>query len=143
MREILFRGKSIATNEWINGSLLEKEGYRQIYHDKGNNPLCNYYIKEKQPTWGQGMVKKDSIGQYTGLTDENGNKIFEGDIVKRLGLDGVFLVRQNAYNCAFSFYNTKGDEQGILHKFHRFEVIGNIHDNPELLKKWQTKSKNK
>ena len=76
------------------------------------------------------------MGQYTGLTDKNGNRIFEGDIIKRfwLGAEIIYCVQYGGENASFigKAMNKRGfttfDNDGEM-----FEVIGNIHDNPELL----------
>ena len=132
MREILFRGKCNETckynGQWIEGFYGEDDGKPIIAHstDRG---LIGYFCDP------------DSIGQYTGLTDKNGKKIFEGDIVK---------VENNDYDWyehdpnSYSVFAVDFDEGGytvgsyflqnwLWFDEFRGEVIGNIHDNPELL----------
>lgn len=132
-REILFRGKRRDNGEWVCGDL------RQYVNMVGCEDF--YEIDTMSDTIGYGhsyKVDRDSIGQYTGLTDNNGKKIFEGDIVDvysyqngetkhRFGsigwYEGNYLIFiQNGYNETLS--------QGFCNVS---EVIGNIHDNPELL----------
>lgn len=144
MREILFRGKSKYNNEWIYGSLvrLGKESFsdpdRYGITDKGipigNMNVCyNFQVDEVVP---------ETVGQYTGLTDKNGKKIFEGDIVTAEGtaIGSPFfddMVGKIVYEeCAF-FIEPKNPEESIYlfaDECADIEVIGNIHDNPELLK---------
>ena len=78
------------------------------------------------------------IGQYTGLTDKNGTKIFEGDIVKSCEYDDIYFVKYCADDNYPAFdvvpeINIECNGLSHLHIVEGIEVIGNIHDNPELL----------
>ena len=145
MREILFRGKEKNSGEWIYGDL------RHISDGHGGYILCivdNTNGRNNDVTGVE--VVPETVGQYTGLTDKNGVKIFEGDIVKGIAFSvttiGVivwideissFGVRRvNAPNPA-AWENSSILRCVSLNKKDEFaaEVIGNIHDNPELLKK--------
>ena len=126
MREILFRGKT-ERGEWIEGFYI-KDVIETYIYDKYRNTRMQSVIPE-------------TVGQYTGLTDKNGKKIFEGDIVK--AQDDVFgspfcdgIIGKIVYDeCAF-FIEPKNpvDSQRLFDECAVYEVIGNIHDNPELLK---------
>ena len=61
---------------FIEGSLIIKRGAKESYHAEDNEILSNFYIKENLPTWGMARVKEHTIGQYTGMQDEKGTKIF-------------------------------------------------------------------
>ena len=144
-REILFRGKCKTDNEWLYGF---------PYVTRKNAVKINWYCSEF------GSMKTDevdpeTVGQFTGLTDKNGVKIFEGDILR--GFEYPFCSNINGEfnyfaeivwfddSSAFGIYtfkNPKSNVRGIsegntdyLEYFNadKWEVIGNIHDNPELL----------
>ena len=141
MREILFRGKSIIRGEWIYGYLNQHRG--NIRYDCDCEPIADgcYYINDWQTKIDTGMYGQDykvdpsTIGQFTGLTDKNGVKIFEGDIVHVKAHSGSFtgcvtywLEEEPRFVC-----KTKhGLHYAICAKF-EFEVLGNIYDNPKLL----------
>lgn len=128
MREILFRGKDLSgvlTRSWIFGSLdtTENEHTIMIYPDRFGNK-CRIFVDPK------------TVGQYTGLTDKNGKKIFEGDIVERLWLGEKHIYRIYYDSDISSFIGADIDCQGFTtfnYDSCEFEVIGNIYDNPELL----------
>jgi uncharacterized phage protein (TIGR01671 family) len=129
MREILFRGKRISNNEWVIGGIMQTfhpnydcENEKDFF---SQNPNC-YYICANNKDY---FVEQSSIGQYTGLTDKNGKKIFEGDIVRRY--DNVERVFYNGGG--FSPFAIPGWE--CTPDADECEIIGNIHDNPELLAK--------
>lgn len=126
MREILFRGKRADNGQWVEGMLDGGNGRYMIN--------CRTYSVYSNGYWVYEVVTK-TVGQYTGLTDRNGKKIFEGDIVNMIFDDGA---DQKA--CAVVFHNggfcAKLCEAYIsLQKtiVYEFEWLGNIHDNPELL----------
>lgn len=154
-REIEFRGKRLDNSEWLYGNLMhDNQGGYYIY------PLDaeNLYVENK--------VDPDTVGQFTGLVDKNGVKIFEGDIVKRssVGSDsimyyycGVVLFDNNDASFKLRMFEqvfdgrdiglcedvddiecdfvvkTIYDGQTPQEDEYLYEVIGNIHDNPELL----------
>lgn len=123
MREIIFRGKSmLGLNPFITGFYLYDE-------------LRNRYSitwKPDDDNWQITPVFEESIGQFTGLNDKNGTRVFEGDILKSPSDDIVFEIKWR--NPMFIFSDKNGITRGINYPLTAFEVIGNIHENPELLK---------
>ena len=123
MREILFRGKRIFDGKWVNGF-----AYKQYIAAK----VEEWYIRAFETDF---LVIPETVSQFTGLTDKNGRKIFEGDIV-RYG-DGLYRVvfeqrnRTAYFGIAISEIETWYFANNVSAK--QMEVIGNIYDNPELL----------
>lgn len=123
MREILFRGKF--GNEWKYGFLsIEPQGLVIKEQYKNNN----------SNVW---HIDADTVGQYTGMTDKNGTKIFEGDIIDflyRSDGDDYGIVQYDVDETEFGFvYNLIYDGLGRHYHSKDIEVIGNIYDNPERL----------
>ena len=126
-REILFRGRTIKTRfgggEWIEGFFVMSCAGRAEMEPAiitGTEKGC--FMTE--------FVDPATIGQYTGLCDKDGKKIFEGDIVKDCDTDRCFEVRYERNS-----FIRRTEEGFFLYTFDCscLEVIGNIHDNPELL----------
>lgn len=142
MREIIFRGKRIDNGEWVQAANIihfNDEGIEQHYyipkynetcvctHDESDNIVCvdrgTFY-----------KVIPETVGQYSGLTDKNGTKIFEGDIVRLPYPEHIenFVCFWDDCNIEFGLKNEK-ESFGLAYASRDIEVIGNIHDNPELL----------
>ena len=126
IREVIFRGKRADNGEWIEGSLLGIDWCDKpsTYSIAPNTPVSVFY-----------SVIPETVGQYTGLTDKNGTKIFEGDILT-IENEGVYAaIKYNESNAAF--YVEDEDHEDYLGEAWETDVviIGNIHDNPELLQK--------
>lgn len=123
-RQIEFRGKT-KSGKWIYGMPTFEFDY--IFNGDGYDSVDNYEVDHK------------TVGQFTGLTDKNGVKIFEGDIVmsydcgEPLGTNIIFWDEQR---CGWSDKRDDGDSQTNYDGFDFVidcKVIGNIHDNPELI----------
>lgn len=129
MREILFRGKREIDDEWIYG--LYSDDY---VYDTDFPCIIPLRSGNNSHDW---AVIRETVGQYTGLTDKNGRRIFEGDILKFTDADG----RDVYLNVVFEDGAFLMEEDGVINSdlipsydCLRVEVIGNIYDNPELLK---------
>lgn len=132
MREILFRGKRLDNEEWVKGfitSACDCAG-RLYFIEQPALDLddCNHSYE----------VDFTTIGQYTGLTDKNGNRIFEGDICNfsnRSDIDNYGVIVYDAGETEFGIdYGSTYLGLGRHYHSRDIEVIGNIYDNPELLK---------
>ena len=133
MRTIKFRGKTHGNGKWYYGSLVySNEINAAIYFQIGNGLI-------KRMDWV--YVIPETIGQFTGLYDCNGKEIYEGDILKweKDGLMYVVKFWQGMFYASVEECN-EGILGGFpLHSFTKYEdreckIVGNIHDNPELLK---------
>ena len=121
MREILFRAKRTFNNEWVEGG----------YHSRFGK---SYIIGISKTERIDGVeVIPDTVGQYTGLADKNGKKIFEGDIID-IQYPDTFVANAVVEYVGASFVASTDYDMWELDEFVSLEVIGDIHDNLELLK---------
>ena len=148
IREVIFRGKRTDCGEWVEGDLL--------HYESGEMAICKGFSKygyEATEIIGRYKVIPKTIGQFTGLTDKNGKRIFEGDIldvssdvayggvaVHRLGYfvvefhNGCFM-KSALDDPQLSFFDN-AKRKGLYHFISTdiHKIVGNIHDNPEILK---------
>ena len=115
MRTIKFRGKDIETGEWVYGVLLPKPQFDKYF-------IWDYDYNQKE-------VIPDTVGQYVCVNDKNGKEIYEGDVVALPGITGVVVYDFAAFVAEILPLRYK-----IEWLDSDMEIIGNIHDNPELLK---------
>lgn len=127
-REILFRGWNKKNKRWLYGYYVVNDGEHFISPDEFVNPLASYedYV-----------VDADTVGQYTGLKDAKGVKIFEGDIIESSGYKHViqYYEREARYKALLDGIQSSscGIEQQWIDE-RGFVVIGNVHENQELIK---------
>lgn len=137
MREVKFRGKRLDNGKWAVGDLIHRNNgdvairtYLNVWGD--NSDDVDAYGEEF-------IVDPDTVGQYTGLKDKNGKEIWEGDIMHipetefNADIIGQVLHEDDAYY----IIPLRGGHLWGLHwsiRKHNAEILGNIHDNPELLK---------
>ena len=134
MREIKFRGKRLDNGEWVVGSYIEAENrdlsiaHQIVPYESGEA------VREVDPV---------TVGQYTGLKNKNGREIYEGDILKSERDGRLYVVKfwsgmfyASVEECNKGVYGgfplhalTENEESG-----YECDIIGNIHDNPELIK---------
>lgn len=115
MREIIFRGKDIVNGEWHYGYYVRRFDDCIIY----SGVLPNDYV----------IVKPETVGQYTGLTDKNGKEVFEGDIARVF--DGEYINGVVGYSLEYGAFVI--DNTSLLYCLPDVKIIGNVYDNPELL----------
>lgn len=149
MREILFRGKRTDNGEWVEGY------YYKAKYCRTDDEFCDYitvpHPKEYNEPSSHYIVDLDTVGQYTGLTDKNGKRIFEGDMIKpfddeidkmvvefRIGQFLLCLYGERGYMAEYGWEESGNygcfEAEPLSSYGDDIEVIGNIHDNPEPLR---------
>lgn len=137
MREILFRGKRTDNGEWVEGFLVKHPSAVRI----GDYSPWYISVPPEDPEANGGLynIFPETVGQYTGLTDKNGKRIFEGDIIILRGQDlphwyedgqRVVVEYDDSGFLPLCEYDSDCGDYVFAEEC---EVIGNIHDNPELL----------
>lgn len=133
MRKILFRGRQLYSGEWVEGDLVHS-----VYK------IWDTCVGKYGTDFGMHQVTPATVGQYTGLKDKNGKRIFEGDIVRHLNgnpdfsLEEIGHVYWDKEYCGWRRTSNGAFHRGVIDTYRMaadccYEVIGNIHDNPELM----------
>lgn len=137
MRQIKFRGKDIETGEWMYGDLIQRMGYMpSVMFPYESNGKVHY---------SECAVKRETVGQFTGLLDKNGNEIYDGDILVWGENDYksppmIVMFKHGSFGYTYIedwFHSFAGNTNFTFNPLNtdvRFEIVGNIHDNPEILK---------
>lgn len=141
MREILFRGKT-DKGEWVEGFYGQFHNRPTINEPNIHQIFVLFTKEEEKQNKGHFLsaigglwhtVIPETIGQYTGLTDKNGTKIFEGDICKhRSNYSGEYIISVVTYTDGC--FLAMADNNSGFNLSNNLEIIGDIHDNPKLLK---------
>lgn len=132
-REILCRGKRVDNGEWVEGYYVKITSTTEVFHQSYKAIVHSIFPSEENSV--KVEVIPETVGEFTGLTDKNGRKIFEGDIV-RLTFSGAVgkIICDINYSIHLNLFCRVVDK--LLTDYHceDIEVIGNVFDNSELLK---------
>lgn len=147
MREILFRGKRVDNGEWVEGYYVKITSTTEVFHQSYKAIVHSIFPSEENSA--KVEVIPSTVGQYTGLTDKNGKRIFEGDIVHAVYQSNYVGCENIDYGIGVveycdSYYGGASYQIDIIGEIGSrvftaslekgVEVIGNVHDNKELLK---------
>lgn len=144
MRQIKFRGKRLDNGEWVEGSLFNSiwrkptDGSRVCYIfpdnmiDDNDGDCWEDFAEVAE----QYEVDRATVGQYTGLKDKNGKEIYEGDVLRWFVNDLISTAPVEYRDGAFWMVRDINTGHGVWNDWLRgeYEILGNIHDNPESLK---------
>jgi uncharacterized phage protein (TIGR01671 family) len=162
MREIKFRGKTITTGEWVYGYYVKARELHYILPFYNKDNFDERYHLEGTDEFGWYEVDPKTVGQFTGLLDKNGEKIYEGDIIRvrsfnyytkdhKLDRENLYnynqfgVVEWVSFNCSFMIMQRQNKER-LTNQWNNsiglqpnqdihweMEIIGDIFENPELL----------
>lgn len=134
MREILFRGKDSITKSWVYGALVQQQD-----DPLREKTLIISYSNYQYGDFSEAVVHEvdpETVGQYTGFVDKKGKKIFEGDILSIYNSKAfLFAVEwNNQYVLKCTTNGVSDNIFNVIESPEDVEVVGNIYDNPELIK---------
>lgn len=147
MREILFRGKRVDNGEWVEGGICDYGGGVSIFVV---NHYAGSFYEPPYTDLDEVDVVPSTVGQYTGLTDKNGKKIFEGDIIEftddvyKRTYKGICVFKDGSYQIKFNYYKSQiayhrigkvdvDQDMGASYTIcYEYNVIGNVYDNNEM-----------
>ncbi len=140
MREIKFRGKKIDSNEWIFG-WLRQSGQQEIQKANGQYVRTEKYYQIQNNKYHFEFVTEETIGQYTGLKDKNGTEIYEGDIFEVINSHEERFIVWVEYSEKYAEFVIRhssnividNEPLGDIDTAKTVIILGNIHDNPQLL----------
>lgn len=142
MREYIYRGKSLDNGKWIKGYYIQKEHPYSV----DGQPIIHFIMD--LPPFGK-PIMPETLGQYIGMKDINGRKIFEGDIVRHYNVTTENLEDKSVFDvgviyfdlCTLRYRRTSKDTKRKAEYGYavtpscRYEVIGNIYDNEDLIRR--------
>ncbi len=128
MREILFRGKRTDNSEWVEGY------YCPTPFSRFPCKPSIYPVSTINSHWHGIEVNPETVGQYTGLKDKNGTKIFESDVLRCWGGEYAFGYWEHDIIIVAAFWDMSATAAMTESEF--AEIVGNIYDNPELLEEF-------
>lgn len=136
MRRIFFRGKSVDDGMWVYGYYVFRKAHRGTFGQTiTDSDFDRHYIVGIQGDSTE--VNPTTVCQFTGLFDKNGKRIYEGDIVKKRVYNGSIKPREVYFSCGCFHCGFGGGSSTKGHPYmlndSNIEVVGNVHDNPELL----------
>ncbi len=124
MREILFRGKRIDDGKWVYGHYVKVTPQ----NDSDGHRICS------PDTWNMYPVLPETVGQYTGLKDKNGKKIFEGGIVYAYSEGARLIGAIEYFDNAYCIKTKNGVYNSLWTNAEYYEMVGNVFENIHLLK---------